>query len=135
VCDLFESERAPRPQVTDGSLLTFDGAAQAREAGADKVYFLSYSSPVKFPCYYGIDMQTKGEFIANRNDLEGIARELGADRVIYQEVDAMVRSARAGNDKIGAFCSACFTGCYPAGTVTDEERAAIEAERRAVAAS
>lgn len=107
----------------------------AREAGARHVYFLSYSSPVRHPCYYGIDMQTKGEFIANKKDLAGIAEELGADRVIYQEVDAMVRSARAGNDQIQNFCTACFTGEYPAGTVTDEERRAIEDERKAIAAT
>ncbi len=107
----------------------------AREAGAEKVYFLSYSSPVKHPCYYGIDMQTKGEFIANRHDLEGIARELGADRVIYQDVEAMVRAARAGNPDIDAFCTACFTGEYPAGTVSDAERLAIEEERRSIAAA
>ena len=85
----------------------------ARDAGARKVYFLSYSAPIRFPCYYGIDMQTKGEFIAAAQTLEEIAAEIGADRVIYQDVGDMVAAARIGNPEIQEFCTACFTGEYP----------------------
>ncbi|MBN2489957.1 MAG: amidophosphoribosyltransferase [Planctomycetes bacterium] len=104
----------------------------AREAGARQVYFLSYSAPIRFPCYYGIDMQTRKEFIAADHTLEEIAAEIGADRVFYQEVDAMVDAARAGNREIRAFCTACFTGDYPAGELSEAERQAVEAERAAI---
>ncbi len=104
----------------------------ARKAGARHVYFLSYSSPLKFPCYYGIDMQTKGELIAGTHSLEEIGQKIGADRVFYQEVEDMVESTRAGNPDIEHFCTACFTGDYPAGKVAQDELEALEAERTAI---
>jgi amidophosphoribosyltransferase len=104
----------------------------ARDAGARHVYFLSYSAPIRHPCYYGIDMQTRDEFIAGDHTPEQIAAEIGADRVVYQEVEDMVEAAREGNTEIEQFCTACFTGDYPAGRVSEEELAAIETERASI---
>lgn len=104
----------------------------ARESGARKIYFLSYSAPLVSPCYYGIDMQTKSEFIAADHSMEEIAELIGADRVFYQTVEDMVDAARPGNPEVQNFCTACFTGEYPAGVVNGGDLAALEAERAAI---
>jgi amidophosphoribosyltransferase len=102
----------------------------AREAGARKVYFASCSPPLMHPCVYGIDMSTKTEFIARNRSVEEIAREIGADHVLYQELPALEASVREGNPgEIKQFCNACFSGRYPTGDVTDDVLATIEGER------
>jgi amidophosphoribosyltransferase len=102
----------------------------ARQAGAKKVYFASYSAPLRFPCVYGIDMSTREEFIARDRTEEEIAKAIHADRVVYQDIEGMVRAATAGNRNITSYCLACFNGKYPTGDVTPEYLAAIEADRR-----
>jgi len=102
-----------------------------REAGAEKVYFASFSAPLRHPCVYGIDMQTRGEFIATDADAEEIARRLGADGVIYQDMHEMEEAVRQQNRNIKSFCKACFTGHYPTGDVSEETLSAIESERDA----
>ena len=101
----------------------------ARQAGARKVYFASYSPPLRFPCVYGIDMSTKNEFIAKGRDEAGIAEEIGADRVLYQSLENLEQATLEGNDELEGFCNACFTGIYPTGDVTKEMLAAIEGDR------
>jgi len=101
----------------------------ARHAGARKVYFASYSAPLKFPCFYGIDMMTRGEFIARNRSVQTIRELVGADYLLYQDVDAMCRAAREGNPDIERFCSACFTGDYPTGDLSEEMLQAIERDR------
>ncbi len=101
----------------------------ARDAGARKVYFASCSPPLKHPCVYGIDMSTKNEFIARGRSSEEIAREIGADYVLYQELGDLETSVREGNPDIVQFCNACFTGRYPTNDVTDDVLASIEGER------
>ena len=79
-----------------------------REAGAEKVFLISASPPVRHPCVYGIDMATKEEIIANHYDSHAIARYIGADAVIYQRIDDLVSLFRENS-----MCYACFTGEYP----------------------
>lgn len=100
-----------------------------RDAGAAKIYFASYSAPLTNPCVYGIDMQTSGEFIAKDSTPEQIAAKIGADAVIYQELDVMEKAVRNRNKKIISFCKACFTGVYPTGDVSHEILNQIERER------
>lgn len=100
-----------------------------RNAGANKIYFASYSAPLTNPCVYGIDMQTKGEFIAKDSTPEQIARKIGADAVIYQDIDEMEQAVRKQNPRIRTFCKACFDGHYPTGDVSPEMLAEIESER------
>jgi amidophosphoribosyltransferase len=90
----------------------------ARDAGATKVYFASASPPVRYPNVYGIDMPTRKELIANGRSDEEIAREIGCDELIYQDLDAMVAAVRMGNPAIQDFDTSCFDGRYVTGDVT-----------------
>ncbi len=101
-----------------------------RECGAKKVYFGSYSPPLRYPCVYGIDMQTKTEFIARNATVEQIAKKLGADKVIYQSLESLKKAVRLGNKKLTQFCGACFDGNYPTGDVTPEILRSIENDRK-----
>jgi amidophosphoribosyltransferase len=101
-----------------------------RECGAKKVYFGSYSPPLRYPCVYGIDMQTKTEFIASNSSVEQIAKKIGADKVIYQSLESLKKAVQMGNDKITHFCGACFDGHYPTGDVTSDVLATIEKDRK-----
>jgi amidophosphoribosyltransferase len=100
-----------------------------RNAGARKVYFASYSAPLTNPCVYGIDMQTRNEFIARGSTPEQIANKIIADAVIYQDLREMEQAVRQQNKDIHSFCKACFTGSYPTCDVSRELLAQIEAER------
>jgi amidophosphoribosyltransferase len=101
-----------------------------RECGARKVYFAVYSPPLRHPCVYGIDMQTRTEFVARNSSPDQIARKIGADMVIYQPLENLKKAVRTGNPKLTQFCAACFDGIYPTGDITDEVIQEIEKERR-----
>ncbi|MBY0580030.1 MAG: amidophosphoribosyltransferase [Burkholderiales bacterium] len=101
----------------------------AREAGAVKVYFASAAPPVRFPNVYGIDMPTRGELIATGRTDEEIAREIGADRLIYQDLESLKKSVRQVNPAICNFESSCFDGHYITGDVTAHYLANIESMR------
>jgi len=103
-----------------------------RDCGAKKVYFAAYSPPLRHPCVYGIDMQTKTEFIARNARIEQIARKLKADKVIYQSLEDLEKAVSMGNEKLQNFCSACFSGVYPTGDVTPELLKDIESERKII---
>jgi amidophosphoribosyltransferase len=90
----------------------------AREAGARKVYFASASPPVRHPNVYGIDMPTPRELVATGRDEAGIAREIGADLLVYQELDALKNAVRAANPRLTEFEASCFDGRYITGDVT-----------------
>ncbi len=79
-----------------------------RESGAKRVYFLSTFPPIRNPCYYGIDFQSREELIANGRTIDEIEKEIGADRLIYMDVEGLQRAV--GTDKM---CVACVTGRYP----------------------
>jgi amidophosphoribosyltransferase len=97
-----------------------------REVEPAEVYYAVYGSPIRFPCVYGIDMATRGEFIARDNSESEIEKRIGADHLIYQRFDDMVEAV-AGERKM-SFCTACFSGSYPT-SVTDDELNHIAAER------
>lgn len=89
----------------------------ARSAGAKKVYIASAAPEVRYPNVYGIDMPTQQELIANGRDARQIAAEIGADGVVFQDLDDLVRAVRAGNPAIDGFDTSCFDGCYRTGDV------------------
>jgi amidophosphoribosyltransferase len=101
----------------------------AREAGANKVYFASAAPPVRFPNVYGIDMPTRQELIATGRTEDEIAREIGADAVIYQDLDALIASVREANPHLTQFETSCFDGKYITGDVTSEYLASVESQR------
>ncbi len=127
----FEGKRV---LILDDSIVRGNTSRQlvriARQMGAEKVYLASYSPPLLYPCPYGIDMSTKREFIARGRTTEEVAAELGADFLLFQDLDEMLEVVKAlstGGDK--EFCRACFDGDYPTGDVTDAMLATIEQER------
>ena len=92
----------------------------AREAGANKVYFASASPPVRYPNVYGIDMPSAKELIAHNRTVEQIQEEIGADWLIYQDLDDLIKSARKGNKELTHFDDSVFTGNYVTGDIDDE---------------
>jgi amidophosphoribosyltransferase len=90
----------------------------AREAGARKVYFASAAPPVRYPNVYGIDMPTPRELVASGRTEADIAREIGCDLLIYQELDALKRAVRAANPRLSEFEASCFDGRYVTGDIT-----------------
>ena len=102
----------------------------AREAGANKVYMASAAPPVRFPNVYGIDMPTPEELIASGRTLEEIREFIGADALIYQDVDAMKRVVGKLNKDIHGFEASCFDGRYITGDVSVDDFKAIETQRR-----
>ncbi|WP_137173303.1 amidophosphoribosyltransferase [Massilia sp. HP4] len=92
----------------------------AREAGARKVFFASAAPPVLYPNVYGIDMPTRDELIAHGRTTEEVCREITADRVVYQDVDALKRAISDVNPELKNFEASCFDGVYVTGDVTPE---------------
>ncbi len=85
----------------------------AKEAGAKKVYFSSAAPPVKFQNLYGIDMAATDELIASGRTEQEVADVIGADWLIYQDLEDLIASAQEGNPEIGKFEISIFNGKYP----------------------
>ncbi len=102
----------------------------AREAGARKVYMASAAPPVRFPNVYGIDMPTNNELIAHNRSIEEIRQFIGADALIYQDVNAMKRVVGALNPLVGGFEASCFDGNYITGDISAADFDAIATQRR-----
>ncbi|KQV92464.1 MULTISPECIES: amidophosphoribosyltransferase [unclassified Roseateles] len=101
----------------------------AREAGARKVYLASAAPPVRYPNVYGIDMPTTEELIAHNRSVEEIRQYIGADALIYQDVDAMKRVVAALRPGLAGFEASCFDGHYVTGDVSLEDFATLRAQR------
>jgi amidophosphoribosyltransferase len=99
-----------------------------RDAGARRVYLAITAPPLRFPCVYGIDMMTRGEFIAKNRTVAQIRRVIGADELVYQSYDGLVDAVR-GPSRSRSFCTACFNGEYPTG-LSRREQARMEADRQ-----
>ena len=91
----------------------------AREAGAAKVYFASAAPAVRYPNVYGIDMPAASELIATGRSDKEVERLIGADWLIYQQLDDLVATAREGNPAISRFECSVFDGDYVTGDVDD----------------
>ena len=89
----------------------------ARAAGAAKVYFASAAPPVRYPNEYGIDMPRADELIAHGRSEDDIAALIGADRLIYQDLDDLIASVREDNDRLHSFECSIFNGTYIAGRI------------------
>jgi len=102
----------------------------AREAGARKVFFASAAPPVRYPNVYGIDMPSRDELIAASRSEAEVAREIGCDELIYQDLDALIRDCSSVNPKVTSFEASCFSGVYITGDITQEYLDGVEASRR-----
>ncbi len=100
----------------------------AREAGAKNVYFASAAPPVRFPNVYGIDMPAASELIANRHTIEEIEEIIGADKLIFQDINGLLRAVRHSDSNIREFDTSCFSGTYVT-EVTQEYLDDLESKR------
>jgi amidophosphoribosyltransferase len=91
----------------------------ARDAGANKVYFASAAPPVRYPNVYGIDMPAATELVAHGRSESEIEAELGADRLIYQDLEDLIAACAEGSDHIDSFDTSCFSNEYVTGVPDD----------------
>jgi amidophosphoribosyltransferase len=101
----------------------------ARDAGAKKVYFASAAPEVRFPNVYGIDMPAAKELIAHGRTVEEIEELIGADWLVYQDLEDLIACAREGNDKITKFDCSVFNGEYLTGDICEDYLNRLEAAR------
>jgi amidophosphoribosyltransferase len=101
----------------------------ARDAGAKKVYFASAAPPVRYPNVYGIDMPAAHELIAHDRTEDQVCAAIGADRVIYQELNDLIDAVRKGNQDIQHFDTSCFSKEYITGDIDDAYLERTEAMR------
>jgi amidophosphoribosyltransferase len=101
----------------------------ARESGAKRVIFASAAPPVKFPNVYGIDMPTRNELIAYGRSEEEVCREITADALVYQDVEALRRSISDVNPMLKKLEASCFDGDYVTGDISRDYLDRIEFAR------
>jgi amidophosphoribosyltransferase len=101
----------------------------ARESGAKKVMFASAAPPVKYPNVYGIDMPTRSELIAYGRTDEEVCREITADALVYQDLDALKRSIADVNPALKSLEASCFDGIYVTGDISRDYLDRIEFAR------
>lgn len=105
----------------------------AREAGARKVYFCSASPPVRHPNVYGIDMPAVGELIAHDKTVAEVQELIGADWLLFQDLEDLVASCAEGSDASIQFESSVFDGYYVTGDVSAAYLGKLEARRNDLA--
>jgi amidophosphoribosyltransferase len=111
---LRETIRGKRLVVVDDSIVrgntTKAIVGMLREAGAREVHVRITSPPVRWPCFYGIDMPTRAELIASDLLTDEVSAYIGADSLAYLSLEALTSTAQSGGRGL---CTACFTGGYP----------------------
>ncbi|PID37816.1 MAG: amidophosphoribosyltransferase [Pseudomonadales bacterium] len=108
----------------------------AREAGAKKVFFASAAPPVIYPNVYGIDMPSCSELIAFGNSVEEVGKSIGADKLIYQDLQDLLEAVKeTKHSRVEGFDCAVFDGKYVTGDIDDDYLQALEAKRNDLAKS
>jgi amidophosphoribosyltransferase len=92
----------------------------ARDAGAKRVYFASAAPPIKHPNVYGIDIPTSAELVAFERSVEDVALAIGADKVLYNDLEDVIDAVRSLNQSLTGFDTSCFNGKYVTPEVTEE---------------
>ncbi|MFQ6615133.1 MAG: amidophosphoribosyltransferase, partial [Fidelibacterota bacterium] len=101
-----------------------------RDFGARAVYFVSACPPVVSPCYYGVDMPSRGELIAARMTVEEIRKFMNVDILLYQEIEGLKEAVlRKSNYSIHTPCMACLDGRYVTGDITEAKMRDLEHQR------
>ncbi len=101
----------------------------ARDVGAKKVYFCSAAPAVRYPNVYGIDMPAPEELVAHGRTDEEVARHIGADWLVYQDLEDLIECSRVGNPSIDRFDCSVFDGRYITGDVDDAYFQRLSTER------
>jgi len=101
----------------------------AREAGARRVYFASASPPVRFPNVYGIDMPAASELVASGRTAQQVQEFIGADWLVYQDLDDLIKAVHHDDAEITEFDTSCFSGEYVTGDVSPEYLLQLEQQR------
>ena len=93
----------------------------ARQAGAKKVYFASAAPPIRYPNVYGIDLAAKAELVAHNKTVPEIEKEIGADKLIYQDLQDLVRAVVPSDEEVSEhrFDCSVFNGKYITGDIDD----------------
>ncbi len=103
--------------------------AMARDAGARKVYFASAAPPIRHQNVYGIDMPERTELIAYNRTVEEIAESIGADKLIFQDLEDLIASCSEGNPQVPRFDTSVFDGDYVTGNISGAYLSALEVKR------
>ena len=93
------------------------------------MYFASAAPPVRFPNVYGIDMPAASELVASGRSVDEVAQIIGADWLIYQDLEDMIAACKHEDARIGEFDTSCFSGVYVTGDVTAEYLERLQFER------
>jgi len=119
--------------LVDDSIVRGTTSAQiidlAREAGARKVYFASAAPPVRFPNVYGIDMPAARELVAANRSVEEVAQLIGADWLVYQDLEDLILACQHEDSRVEEFDTSCFSGEYVTGDVTPDYLERLQLER------
>ena len=103
--------------------------AMVREQGAKKVYVASAAPPVRYPNVYGIDMPARSELIATGKTVDELAENIGADKLIFQELDDLKDAITEVCPGLTHFDTSVFDGHYVTGDVSEEYLAKLEQQR------
>lgn len=98
-----------------------------REAGAREIHLRITCPPIRWPCFYGIDMATKAELVASDLAVEEIRSYVGADSLAYLSLAGLVRATGSPAER---FCRACYDGIYPIPIPEDAEAPKFVLEER-----
>jgi amidophosphoribosyltransferase len=101
----------------------------ARDAGANKVYFASAAPPVRFPNVYGIDMPISDELIAHGRTEEEVCKKIGADWLLFQDMQDLTDAVNKGSTRIDGFDDSVFTGNYITGDIDDDYLKVLQSAR------
>jgi amidophosphoribosyltransferase len=119
--------------LVDDSIVRGTTSAQiielAREAGARRVYFASAAPPVRFPNVYGIDMPAARELVASGRSHDEVQRLIGADWLIYQDLEDLIAACKHEDARVEEFDTSCFSGEYVTGDVSPEYLERLQLER------
>jgi amidophosphoribosyltransferase len=103
-----------------------------KRAGAKEVHMRICAPPIRYPCFFGVDMATRGELIAARKTVPEIRDFIGADSLGYLSIDGLIKAVALPRD---IFCLACFTGNYPIPVQLEMDKLALETKTIARRAS
>ena len=97
-----------------------------RRAGADEVHMRICAPPLRYPCFFGVDMATRSELIAAQKNVPEIRDFIGADSLGYMSIEGLIKSIALPRE---TFCLACFTGDYPVPVQLEMDKLALETNR------